>query len=551
MIIFPLNRLLNCVYYSSFLICFCIFSPLTVEAKEIRIKSPHSSSWPQAAGPHGSWSTQTDAEIPTSFNVAEDKNILWRKALDESGQSGIAVWKDRLFLTIMEPFDSDKPDPYKTGTIQALCINANNGDVIWQYEIKAANPSGYMYGFSDSTSPTPITDGEHVWFTNAGGKLVCLNWNGELVWERTWRLATEVLKPEKPFPFNKQHEPFMVNDVLVNMEAYDNVDGKRELGWHYLYGLDKMTGEVKWISEDAVTHYNTPGYSLDALGKPTALIGRGGYHDVPEGPKGYSMIDLADGKRVWQTELSGENDTALYNSNFTKDFAVWFSETESEITVLNSQNGEILKTIDLRTKVDLRTYDQALGRRVLRPDFDLSQTPNPNVFPAWYTNIIVGDHLYFMCSKDDTKQPLMKRWMKLSPQFSFARVDLKTDKVEYLEVPAHYNDRGEYLWKEELKTTALNSRGIDTISDPRSKRDGWYWCFNGNPILVNDILFFTTMIGNCYTFRTGTDRFDDSAFIDVNSLGVRSESWSLNTPSFANGKLYHRTAKELICIGNN
>lgn len=504
--------------------------------------------WPQASGPNGSWGVQTDAVVPSSFNVPDGRNVLWKKSLEESGQSGIAVWEDRIFLSILKPFVDTEESAKKVSTIVAMCIDANSGGTLWEYEIEGTKAGFYQYGFSDPSSPSPITDGEHVWFTNAGGTLVCLDWEGGLVWERRWRSTTEVLKPEKAFPFNKQFEPFMVDDTLVHMEAYDSDDGERVLGWHYLYGLDKKTGEVKWISEDGLTHYNTPCFSLDALGKPTVLIGRGGYHKVPESPKGYSMIDLADGKRIWQTEFSVAGDSALYNSAFTKDYAVWISETESQITVLDSQSGEIVKSIDLRTNVDLRVYDQILGRHVLREGFDLSQTPNPNVFPAWYSNIIVGEHLYFMCFKDDTKQPLMKRLAKLSPLFSFARVNLKTDQVEYLEVPVHFNDRGGYLWKDELKTTALNSRGLDTISDQRSKRDGWWWCFNGNPIRVNDILFFTTMIGNCYSFQSGTEKFDESAFIELNPLGVRGESWSLNTPSFAGGKLYHRTAKELICV---
>ncbi len=509
----------------------------------------YSQNWPQAAGPTGGWSVRTDEAVPTSFNVVENENILWKKELDESGQSGIAVWEDRIFLSVLKPYEDKGERSNKVSDIKALCIDASTGDTIWEYEIEGSLSSFYMYGFSDPSSPAPITDGENVWFTNAAGKLVCLDWNGELVWERQWRSATEVYKPEKPFPFNKQFEPFMVGDTLVHMEAYDSADGSRVQGWHYLYGLDKLTGNVKWISEDALTHYNTPGYSLDALGKPTVMIGRGGYHNVPESAKGLSMIDLADGKRIWQTELSSKGSTALYNASFTKDYAVWISETESQVTVLKSQTGEILKTIDLRSKVDLRRFDPIRERYVLSEDFDISKTANPNVFPAWYTNVLVGDHLYFMCFKDDKKQPLMKRYSKLSPLFSFGRVNLVTGRVEYLEVPVHYDDRGEFLWREELKTTALNSRGIDTVTDQRSKRDGWYWCFNGNPIQVNDVLFFTTMIGNCYSFRAGTEFFDESAFIDLNPLGVRGESWSLNTPSFANGKLYHRTAKELICIG--
>jgi outer membrane protein assembly factor BamB len=508
--------------------------------------------WPQAAGPFGDWSTRSDTEVPSSFNVANGKNVLWTKQLDESGQSGISVWEDRLFLSILKPCESESDDKeaIKTSTIRALCLNPLNGETIWEYEIESAGESGYMYGFSDLTSPSPITDGEFVWFTNAGGKMVCLDWQGKLVWERSWRLENEILKPKKAFPFNKQFEPFIVGDTIVQMQPYDAQDGARELGWNYLFGLDKKTGKVKWISEDSLTHYNTPGFSLDALGKPTAMIGRGGYHDVPELPMGYSMIDLENGKRIWQAVLDKKGDTALSNACFTKDFAVWISENENQLTVLNSLNGEIAKTIDLRSKVDLRAYDPLLERHVLRENFDLTELPKSNVFPAWYTNIIVGDHFYFMCFNDDVKQPLMKRWRDLLPLHCFSRVNLVTGKVEIIEVPVHFNDRGEYLWKEELKTTGLNAKGLDLISDIRSKRDGWWWCFNGNPIKVNGKLFFTTMIGNCYTFDCEAKRFDENAFVALNPLGPRGETWSLNTPTFAGGRLYHRTAKELICVGN-
>lgn len=515
-----------------------------------------SQNWPHAAGPYGRWTTRTEKEIPTSFNVATGKNVLWTKQLDESGQSGIVVWEDRLFLSILKPFQVDEEvsteqhGEKKTSSIRALCLDASSGETIWEYEIESAGESGYMGGFSGLTSPSPVTDGKSVWFTNAGGKLVCLDWNGTLVWERSWRLENEILKPNKKFPFNKQFEPFIVGETLVHAQPYDSQDGARVAGWNYLYGLDKKTGEQKWISEDALTQYNTPGYSLDALGKPTVLIGRGGYHAVPELPHGYSMIDLENGKRIWQSVASGKGDTALSNACFNKDYTVWISENDNRLTVLNSQNGAVVKTIDLQSKVDLRVYDQIVGCHVLRKDFDLTQLPQSNVYPAWYTNFIDGEHLYFMCFNDDVKAPLMKRWRDMLPLHCFARVNLATGKVEILEVPVHFNDRGEHLWQEELKTTGLNAKGLDLISDERSKRDGWWWCFNGNPIKVNDTLFFTTMIGNCYAFNTDTKYFDESALVALNPLGPRGESWSLNTPTFARGKLYHRTAKELICVGH-
>jgi hypothetical protein len=38
--------------------------------------------WPQAAGPVGDWSTRSDTEVPSSFNVASGKNVLWTKQLN-------------------------------------------------------------------------------------------------------------------------------------------------------------------------------------------------------------------------------------------------------------------------------------------------------------------------------------------------------------------------------------------------------------------------------------------------------------------------------------
>lgn len=97
--------------------------------------------------------------------------------LDESGQSGIDVWNDRLFLTVLKPWEMASEDKasIKTTTIRAIRLNALNGETIWEYEIDSEGESGYMYGFNDLTSATPITDGEFVWFTNAGGNPIKIN----------------------------------------------------------------------------------------------------------------------------------------------------------------------------------------------------------------------------------------------------------------------------------------------------------------------------------------------------------------------------------------
>ena len=499
--------------------------------------------WPQPAGPNGNWIVNTSEGVPTDFSVTTGKNIVWKTPLPEGGQSGITVWKDKIFLSVMKPVEKvTKKTDLKGADILALFVSATDGKILWQKEMKGSALCEYMYGFSDSTTPGPVTDGTHVWFYNASGNLSCFDFEGNLKWERSWKPVEDL--DGVHYPFNKQFEPVISGDTLINMETYWEKDGKRVYGWNYLYGIDKMTGKVKWISEDGLTHYNTPFFSKTNEGKPAMLIGRGGHHKVPEKPVGYSLIDLENGKRIWKYDA--DIGMTLYHATWNSDYAVWYTEKENEIRVLNSVDGTLMKKISLTENADIRTWDPASGKYILKENFDLSKTDFPVVFPAWYTNIIVNDKLFFMCFKKG-------RYRKnIGPDYSFARVDLKTGKTEYLEVPVHYEinkGKKEYIWNTELSTETINNRGLDVSHDKRSRRDGWHWNFNGNPICVNGKLFFTTMLGVTYCFDAMTEHFDEKAFISINDLGPKGKTWSVNTPSFANGYMYHRTLKNLICIG--
>ena len=241
----------------------------------------------------------------------------------------------------MKPAKDEKPSSLKGADIIALCINAADGKILWSHPMAGVAESPYMYGFSDSSTPGPVTDGQKVWFTNASGLMSCLDFSGKVLWERSFKPVEDLNKVR--FPFNKQFEPFIHENTLISMEPYWQKDGKREYGWNYLFGVDKDTGKLLWISEDALTHYNTP-FSKNSK----VLIGRGAHHKVPEGPRGYSMIDLNTGKRVWQ--YKAELGKAMYNSSFNDKYALWFTEVHNEFHVLNPTNGKLIKEINLAKK---------------------------------------------------------------------------------------------------------------------------------------------------------------------------------------------------------
>jgi len=52
--------------------------------------------------------------------------------------------------------------------------------------------------------------------------------------------------------------------------------------------------------------------------------------------------------------------------------------------------------------------------------------------------------------------------------------------------------------------------------------------------------------------RSGAVRakvLDENALLAINDLGPSGETWSLNTPSYSDGRIYHRSLKELVAIG--
>jgi hypothetical protein len=58
----------------------------------------------------------------------------------------------------------------------------------------------------------------------------------------------------------------------------------------------------------------------------------------------------------------------------------------------------------------------------------------------------------------------------------------------------------------------------------------------------------TTMLGIPYVINSKAPVLDESALLAVNDLGPSGETWSLNSIRYDNGRIYHCSLKELVCI---
>jgi hypothetical protein len=128
-------------------------------------------------------------------------------------------------------------------------------------------------------------------------------------------------------------------------------------------------------------------------------------------------------------------------------------------------------------------------------------------------------------------------------------VNVETGKVEYLEVPVTIADNKK-VYGIAVRTKTEDINGNDVANEDRSRTDGWeipaFW---GSPVALGGKIYFTTMLGITYVIDGKAKVLDEKALLAINDLGPSGETWSLNTPSFSNGVLYHRSLKEIVAIG--
>lgn len=414
-----------------------------------------------------------------------------------------------------------------------------------------------------------MTDGKLVVFTNSSGEMGAFDFQGRELWRRKYQPWGE------PYPFNKQHEPILFGDTVINMEPLDGNPADKA-GWNFLRGIDIHSGKTLWIAKDATTAYTTSVFGHMKDGTPAVLTGRGGWHNVPERPVGLSLIDLRPGKEgetLWRFvagngEIAAPTWQALYTLTWDQRYAYWFRLNPEEThLVIDADTGKLLREQSLINNVDYRQWDPSRSQyilhsgvnlrevRELSPRNKLSPGEVIRVMPAWHCNIAVNGYHYFMTTVGHRRNNTPPKG-RAGPSHCIARINVESGKVEYLEVPVTVlraaGQSEKKVYGIAVRTRTENSSGIDVAAEDRSRTDGWeipaFW---GSPVARGDKVYFTTMLGITYVIDSKAKVFDEKALLAVNDLGPSGETWSLNTISYSNGRIYHRTAKELICIGKN
>ncbi len=225
-------------------------------------------SWSRFRGPNGSGVSEA-VGLPVEFGP--QRNFVWRTAVPFSRSSPI-MSGGRVFLTASE---GDK--------LLTLSIDGSTGAVIWQREITRER-GGEVYRGNDRASPSPVSDGEHVFVFFPDLGIVSYGWDGT---ER-WRLP---LGPFNSF-YGMGSSPILVGDTLVL-----NCD---QQGDSFLIAVNKHDGTLRWRTErpDRWEGWSTPSvYAPETGPHQLIVVGRSWLdaYSVETGEQLWSMSGTAPG----------------------------------------------------------------------------------------------------------------------------------------------------------------------------------------------------------------------------------------------------------------
>ena len=272
--------------------------------------------WPQWR--NDDFSSVGNADLPTEFGP--QKNLLWRAPLPGGGGASPVVAGERIFVTTAVGKNK-----------AALVCFSLAGEKLWQhdYELKGKMKADG----STIASPSPVTDGEHVWAMMATGELKCLTIDGDLVWSK--KLQDEYGKFNILFGYSST--PVLDDGKLYVMVIDGDMKAKPKLTSEgQVICLDASTGKEEWLH---LRRTSGTVETMHSYASPTIYRDTDRSLLLIHGADFLTAHDLDSGDEVWRCGgLNGVGD----GYNPTLRFVASPVVAERQIIVPSAKNGPML-----------------------------------------------------------------------------------------------------------------------------------------------------------------------------------------------------------------
>ena len=261
----------------------------------------HAAEWPQWRGPKMNGSSNATG-LPSNWSA--EMNIAWKTDLPAWSGGTPVIAGDYIFLTSPSTpeFNEAPEEPPKEATnrrrrrgpsrnpggedLLLMAFSRKSGKEIWRTVVDKGNN---LWRKHNNTSPSPVTDGEHVWIVTGTGQVAAYTIEGKQVW--TFNLQD--VYGEFGLMWGYASSPLLHQNKLVMQILH---------GMHtdlpsYVVAYDKMTGERLWKQ---VRPTDAPNESLDAYTTPIVLSHGGSDQIVVSGADYVTGHNPQTGEELWR-----------------------------------------------------------------------------------------------------------------------------------------------------------------------------------------------------------------------------------------------------------
>ena len=334
--------------------------------------------WPRFRGPDGS-GISAYANIPTSWDGASGKGILWKTPVPLGGHNSPIVWGDRIFLS---GADKDRAEVY--------CFDTTSGKLLWQKPAPGpARPPDKPLELDDESNagwaaPTMATDGRRALAIFPVGELVAFDFEGKQVWNHSFGVPVNSYGHAASLAMYR-------NLLLVQLDQGSSRDGLSRL-----YALDAATGKQAWeVKRDVPNSWSSP----------TVANVAGRAQLITAADPWAIAYDPATGAEIWRAKCLrqdvGPSPVVVGNVVYTVGQAPCLSAIRAEGQ--GDISGDILWTgedglsdtcspiataeyvILLTSEGTMTCYDAKQGKKLWEQDFDATFQTSPS---------LVGNRLY-------------------------------------------------------------------------------------------------------------------------------------------------------------
>jgi outer membrane protein assembly factor BamB len=283
-----------------------------------------------------------------------NKNIVWKLTMPGVAGSTPAIWGDHIFVTS----DND-------GDLTLLCVSTS-GKELWRRGLGNAHvrPRG---GEGSGASPSPGTDGKHVFTFVGSGDLACFDFDGKEIWKFNVQDRYGKLRNN----FGIHVTPALYGDRLYLAILFT--------GKQLVVAFDKLTGKEVWKIErpsdgraECEHSYASP--MVWENGSDAFLLVHGNDYTTAH--------RLSDGKELWR--LGDLNPRDRYNP--TLRFVATPTPTPDLIVVPTAKNGPV---VGVKPDASGKIVAGSSGEQWRRPR-DTPDVPSPLVY----------DGIVYLCRED-------------------------------------------------------------------------------------------------------------------------------------------------------